>query len=114
MKGGGASSFGEIVFVFLLLLKSIKNGAMLSSRQNCYHFNDHILFQFSRVDPGFFLYNNIPIQIIRFVISTFTPVFFIEISFILPPPPPPAPAGGEAVLQSNLIYHLSRWGGGVV
>ena len=25
-------------------------------------------------------------QIIRFVISTFTPIFFIEISFVLPPP----------------------------
>ena len=27
-------------------------------------------------------------QIIWFVISTFTPIFFIEISFVLPPPPP--------------------------
>ena len=26
-------------------------------------------------------------QIIRFVISTFMPIFFIEISFVLPPPP---------------------------
>ena len=26
-------------------------------------------------------------QIIRFVISAFTPIFFIEISFVLPPPP---------------------------
>ena len=26
-------------------------------------------------------------QIIRFVISTFTPIFFIEISFVYPPPP---------------------------
>ena len=37
-------------------------------------------------------------QINRFVFSTFTPVFFIEISFVLPPPPhpphftPPSPA----------------------
>ena len=28
-------------------------------------------------------------QIIRFVISTFTPIFFIEISFVLLPPPSP-------------------------
>ena len=27
-------------------------------------------------------------QIIRFVISTFTPIFYIEISFVLLPPPP--------------------------
>ena len=29
-------------------------------------------------------------QIIRFVINTFTPIFFIKISFVLPPPPPPS------------------------
>ena len=34
----------------------------------------------------FFVY--LEFQIIRFVISTFTSIFFIEIFFVLPPPPP--------------------------
>ena len=45
----------------------------------------------NRVDFGFFLFhkffNVTPRQRIWFVISTFSSIFFIEISFVLPPPP---------------------------
>ena len=38
---------------------------------------------------AWFLFNrSLEFQIIRFMISTFTPIFFIEISFVLPPPLP--------------------------
>ena len=46
-----------------------------------------------RVDLGFFVPIHFPFhlefQIIRLVISTFTPIFFIKISFVLHPPPMP-------------------------
>ena len=41
-------------------------------------------------------------QIIGFVISTFTPIFFIEISFVLLPPPPT----GQAVVSGSKLGHL--------
>ena len=64
----------------------------------------HVLFSFVFLSSGFclvlalaarvcyclcFVLVCLEFQIIRFVISNFTPTFFIEISFVLPPPPQP-------------------------
>ena len=49
----------------------------------------------------FIIFPILEFQIIPFMISTFTPIFFIEISFVLPPPPSflPSVDSGEGLLQ---------------
>ena len=42
----------------------------------------------ARVIACFFFFVCLKFQIFRFVISTFTPLFFFGISFVFPPPPP--------------------------
>ena len=49
-------------------------------------------------------------QIIRFVISTFTPIFLIDISFVLPPPPD-APCPGQWCAWFGLRVFESKLGG---
>ena len=51
----------------------------------------------------FFVICLLEFQIIRFVISTFTPIFFIEISFVLPPPP----HTGHYVCEGDLVIRPS-------
>ena len=64
------------------------------SSPNCYVYVNAsgfylVLALVARVCYCFFLFFVcLEFQVIRFVISTFTPIFFIEISFVLSPPPP--------------------------
>ena len=56
----------------------------------------------ARVCYCFFLFVCLEFLIIWFVISTFTPIFFIEISFVLLPPPPLNPRCSTVLTSSWL------------